>query len=185
MSLAVTGTVGNVLPLLYCTLFSVAFLVLQVGLSNHCHPLEQISSLSLAKYTLEICDSICVTQLSCKTLSNCINCFIEFEQKIDVATKNLNGLTEAIDIEYQFTSIWLHQLMESLQEGGRSIHSYLYHLEENLLSLPDEVTRILYFNLICSEELDMTLGRYFDFGNFMKVRLCAYFDSVRFDISTG
>ena len=97
----------------------------------------------------------------------------------------MNGLTEAIDIEYQFTSIWLHQLMESLQEGGRSIHSYLYHLEENLLSLPDEVTRILYFNLICSEELDMTLGRYFDFGNFMKVRLCAYFDSASFDVGTG
>ena len=96
----------------------------------------------------------------------------------------MNGLTEAIDIEYQFTSICLHQLMESLQEPGRSIHSYLHHLEDHLLSVAasDEVTGILYFNLICSEELDMTLGRYFDF---MKVRLCAYFDSVSFDISTG
>ena len=74
--------------------------------------------------------------------------------------------------------------MESLQEPGRSIHSYLHHLEDHLLSVAasDEVTGILYFNLICSEELDMTLGRYFDF---MKVRLCAYFDSVSFDISTG
>ena len=155
--------------------------------SNHCHPLEQVTSLSLAKYTLKTYGSICVTQLSCKTLSNCINCFIEFKQKIDVATKNLNELTEAIDIEYQFTSIWSRQLMESLQEGGRSIHSYLHHLEDNLLSLAasDEVTGILYFNLIYSEELDMTLGRYFDFGNFMKGRLCAYFDSVSFDISTG
>ena len=99
----------------------------------------------------------------------------------------MNGLTEAIDIKYQFTSIWSRQLMESLQEGGRSIHSYLHHLEDNLLSLAasDEVTGILYFNLIYSEELDMTLGRYFDFGNFMKGRLCAYFDSVSFDISTG
>ena len=99
----------------------------------------------------------------------------------------MNELTEAIDIEYQFTSIWSRQLMESLQEGGRSIHSYLHHLEDNLLSLAasDEVTGILYFNLIYSEELDMTLGRYFDLGNFMKFRLCAYFDSVSFDISTG
>ena len=77
--------------------------------------------------------------------------------------------------------------MESLQEGGRSIHSYLHHLEDNLLSLAasDEVAGILYFNLIYSEELDMTLGCYFDLGNFMKFRLCAYFDSVSFDISTG
>ena len=99
----------------------------------------------------------------------------------------MNELTEAIDIEYQFTSIWSRQLMESLQEGGRSIHSYLHHLEDNLLSLAasDEVTGILYFNLIYSEELDMTLGRYFDFGNFMKGLLCAYFDSVSFDINTG
>ena len=99
----------------------------------------------------------------------------------------MNGLTEAIDIEYQFTSIWSHQLMESLQEGGRSIHSYLHHLEDNLLSLAasDEVTGILYLDLIYSKELDMILGRYFDFGNFMKVCLCAYFDSVSFDISTG
>ena len=99
----------------------------------------------------------------------------------------MNGLTEAIDIEYQFTSISSHQLMESLQEGGRSIHSYLHHLEDNLLSLAasDEVAGILYFNLIYSEELDMTLGCYFDLGNFMKFRLCAYFESVSFDISTG
>ena len=99
----------------------------------------------------------------------------------------MNGLTEAIDVEYQFTSISSHQLMESLQEGGRSIHSYLHHLEDNLLSLAasDEVAGILYFNLIYSEELDMTLGCYFDLGNFMKFRLCAYFDSVSFDISTG
>ena len=113
-------------------------------------------------------------------LSNCINCLIEFERKIDIATINLNGLTEAIDIEYQFTSIWSRQMMESLQEGGRSIHSYLHHLEDNLLSLAasDEVTGILYFNLIYSEELDMTLGLYFDFGNFMKVRLFACFVNI-------
>ena len=120
-------------------------------------------------------------------LSNCINCLIEFERKIDIATINLNGLTEAIDIEYQFTSIWSRQMMESLQEGGRSIHSYLHHLEDNLLSLAasDEVTGILYFNLIYFEKLDMTLGRDFDCGNFMKVRLLVLIISVSFDTSTG
>ena len=76
--------------------------------------------------------------------------------------------------------------MDSLEERGRSIHSYLFHLEDNLLSLAasDEVTGILYFNLIYSKERDMILELYFDFGNFMKIRLCAYFDSVSFDIST-
>ena len=71
-------------------------------------------------------------------------------------------------------------MMESLQEGSRSIHSYLHHLENNLLSLAasDEVTGVLYFNLIYSKELDMTLGRYFDFGNFIKVRLFACFANI-------
>ena len=76
--------------------------------------------------------------------------------------------------------------MDSLEKRGRSIHSYLFHLEDNLLSLAasDEVTGILYFNLIYSKEQDMILELYFDFGNFMKIRLCAYFDSASFDIST-
>ena len=76
--------------------------------------------------------------------------------------------------------------MDSLETRGRSIHSYLFHLEDNLLSLAasDEVTGILYFNLIYSKEQDMILELYFDFGNFMKIRLCAYFDSASFDIST-
>ena len=71
-------------------------------------------------------------------------------------------------------------MMESLQEGGRSIYSYLHHLQDNLSSLAasDEVTGILYFNLLYSEELDLTLGRYFDFGNFMNVRLFACFDNI-------
>ena len=150
---------------------------MSVGFSIYCDPLEQIKSLSLAKYTLKTYDSNCVTQASWKTLSNCINCFIEFERKIDIAATNLNGLAEA---EYQFTSIWSRQMMESFQEGGRSIQSYLYHQEDNLLSLAasDEVTGILYFNMIYSEVLDMTLVRYFDFGNFMKVLLCIFFDNV-------
>ena len=76
----------------------------------------------------------------------------------------MNGLTEAVDIEYQFTSIWLRQMMESLQEGGRSTHSYLHHLEDNLLSL--------------TASDDMTLERYFDFGNFMKVRLIPCFVNI-------
>ena len=76
----------------------------------------------------------------------------------------MNGLTEAVDIEYQFTSIWLRQMMESLQEGGRSTHSYLHHLEDNLLSL--------------TASDDMTLERYFDFGNFMKVRLIPYIVNI-------
>ena len=71
-------------------------------------------------------------------------------------------------------------MMESLQERGWSIHSYLHHLGDNLLSLAalDEVTGILYFNLIYSEELDMTLRLYFDFGNFMKVCLFACFVNI-------
>ena len=78
------------------------------------------------------------------------------KQKIDIATTNLNGLTEALDIEDQFTSIWSRQMMESLHEDNRSIDSYLHHLSNNvlLLAVSDEVLGIRNFNLIYSEELN-------------------------------
>jgi len=88
------------------------------------------------------------------------------ETKIHVGKKNLSYIADAINIDFEFNKLWYQSFVKVFENC--SIISHINRLEDVLLSLSasKETDGILYFNIIESTELKLTLGRTFKSGIF-------------------